>query len=83
MKKWKIVLKYRRKKEKSVLGRPWTKRMVLRAISSTLKCQFTGKHEKLNIWLFGETEHRAPGLQMDTKCVSAHFCRAKTPSIAI
>ena len=32
---------------KGVLGRPWTKRMVLRAISSTLNFQFTEKHAKL------------------------------------
>ena len=28
-----------------VLGRPWTKRKVLRAISSTLKFQFTEHHD--------------------------------------
>jgi hypothetical protein len=28
---------------KGVLERPWTKLKVLRAISGTLKCQFTGK----------------------------------------
>ena len=34
---------------KGVLGRPWTKWMVLRVISSTLKFQFTVNHEK---WRF-------------------------------
>ena len=34
-----------RKNNKGVLDRPWTKRRVLRAISSTLKCQFTGNQE--------------------------------------
>ena len=40
-----LVLKYRRKHNKGVLGRPWTTRRVLRAISSTLKFQFTENHE--------------------------------------
>ena len=53
------------------------------AISSTLKCQFTGNHENEKIRLFGETEHRRPGVYKVAQCVSAHFCLAKTPSIAI
>ena len=33
--------------------------------------------------LFGETEHRRPGVYKVAQCVSAHVCLAKTPSIAI
>ena len=76
-------MRYRGINNKGVLDGPWTIWKVLKAISSPLKCQFTGKHENEQILLFGETEHRAPGAQIDAKCVSAHFCRAKTPSIAI
>ena len=53
------------------------------AISSTLKCQFTENHENEKIWLFGETEHRRPGVYKVAQCVSAHFCLVKTPSIAL
>ena len=35
---------------KGVMARPWTKRRVLRAISSTLKFQFTRSHEFGKIW---------------------------------
>ena len=35
-----LVMSYRGKKNKGVLDRPWAKRMVLMAISSTLKFQF-------------------------------------------
>ena len=85
---WKIFSKimlarYRGINNKGVLDRPWTIWKVLRAISSTLKCQFTGNHENEKIWLFGETEHRRPGVYKDAQRVSAHFCLAKTPSIAI
>ena len=38
-----LVLNYRRKKNKGVMWRPWTKRQVLRAISSTLKFQYFRK----------------------------------------
>ena len=41
---WEIMLvRYRGINNKGVLERPWTKWRVLRAISTTLKCQFTGK----------------------------------------
>ena len=36
-----MVVRYRGINNKGVLGRPWTKWRVLRAISSTLKFQFT------------------------------------------
>jgi len=52
---------YRGINNKGVMDRPWTIWKVLMAISSTLKCQFTGKHENGKIWLVGETEHRRPG----------------------
>ena len=38
-----MLVRYRGINDKGVLERPGTKWMVLRAISSTLKCQFTGK----------------------------------------
>ena len=40
------------KNDKGVMDRPWTEWRFLRAISSTLKCQFTGNHEleKMAIW---------------------------------
>ena len=38
-----LVVRYRGMNNKGVLERPWTKWSVLRAISTTLKCQFTGK----------------------------------------
>ena len=45
---WKIfsetrLVRYRGINNKGVLERPWTTWRVLRAISTTLKCQFTGK----------------------------------------
>ena len=44
-----MIFGYRGKKNKGVLDRPWTKWMVLRAISGTLKGQFTEKHENEKI----------------------------------
>ena len=38
-----MLARYRGINNKGVLERPWTKWMVLKAISTTLKCQFTGK----------------------------------------
>ena len=76
-------MRYRGINNKGVLDRPWTIWKVLRAISSTLKCQFTLNHELEKIWLFGETKHRRPGLYKVAQSVSAHFCLVKTPSIAI
>ena len=38
-----MLVRYRGINNKGVLERPWTKWRVLRAISTTLKCQFTGK----------------------------------------
>ena len=61
---------------KGVLDRPWAIWKVLKAISSTLKCQFKGKHENEKIGLFGETDHRRPGVQKVAQGVSAHFCLA-------
>ena len=65
---------------KGVLDRPWTIWKVLRAISSTLKCQFTESHKnddsvRQNI--------SRPEVYKVAQCVSGHFCLAKTPSIAI
>jgi len=40
-----MLVRYRRINNKVVLDRPWTIWKVLRAISSTLKCQFIGNHE--------------------------------------
>ena len=37
----------------------------------------------LKIPLLRETEHSRPGVYFDTEYVSAHFCRTKTPWIAI
>ena len=50
---WKIFLKimlvrYRGINNKGVLERPWTIWRVLEAISTTLKCQFTGKCRKVD-----------------------------------
>ena len=50
---WKIFLKnmlvrYRGINNKGVLERPWTKSRVWDAISTTLKCQFTGKCWKVD-----------------------------------
>ena len=42
-----MLARYRRINDKGVLGRPWTIWKILRAISSTLKCQFTGNHDFL------------------------------------
>ena len=78
-----ILVRYRGINNKGVMERPWTKWRVLSTISSTLKCQFTGKHENEKIRLFGETEHRRPGVYKVAHHFSAHFCRARTPSIAI
>ena len=44
-----LGVRYRGKNHKGVLDRPWTKWKVLRAISGTLTCQFTGKHENEKI----------------------------------
>ena len=52
-----MIFGYRGKKNKGVLDRPWTKWMVLRAISGTLKGQFTEKHENEKIELLDETEN--------------------------
>ena len=38
-----MLVRYRGINNKGVLERPWTKWRVLEAISTTLKCQFTGK----------------------------------------
>ena len=40
-----MLVRYRGINNKGVLGRPWQIWNVWMAISSTLKCQFTGKHE--------------------------------------
>ena len=50
---WKIfskirLVRYRGINHKGVLERPWTKWGVLEAISTTLKCQFTGKCRKVD-----------------------------------
>ena len=38
-----MLVRYRGINNKGVLERPWTKSRVLKAISSTLECQLTGK----------------------------------------
>ena len=79
-----MLVRYRGINNTGVLGRPWTIWKVLRAISSTLKCQFTEHHENEKIRLFGETEHRRPGpgyIKMQN--VFPLICLVKTPSIAI
>ena len=76
-------MRYRKINNQGVLDRPWTIWRVKKAISSTLKFQFTGNHEIEKIRLFGETEHRRPGVQKVAQGVSAHVCLVKTPSIAI
>ena len=43
-----MLVRYRGINDKGVLERPWTKWVVLRAISTTLKCQFTGKCRKVD-----------------------------------
>ena len=43
-----MLVRYRGINNKGVLERPWTKWRVLRAISTTLKCQFTGKCWKVD-----------------------------------
>jgi len=43
-----MLVRYRGINNKGVLERPWTKWGVLRAISTTLKCQFTGKCRKVD-----------------------------------
>ena len=68
---------------KGVLDRPWTKRRVLRAMSSTLEFPVYRKSWKIKIWLFGETENWRPGAHKVAHHFSAHFCLVKTPSIAI
>ena len=78
-----MLVRYRGINNKGVLDRPWTICKVLKAISSTLKCQSTVNHDFEKIWLFGETEHRRPGVYKVAQSVSAQFCLAKTPSIAI
>ena len=40
-----MVVRYRGINNKGVLDRPWTIWKVLKAISSTLKCEFTGNYE--------------------------------------
>ena len=78
-----MLVRYQGIKNKGVLDRPWTIWKVVRAISSTLKCQFTENHETAKILLFGEKEHGRPGVYKDAQGVSAHFCLAKVRSIAI
>ena len=43
-----MLVRYRGINNKGVLERPWTKWRVLEAISTTLKCQFTGKCRKVD-----------------------------------
>ena len=49
-----MLVRYRGIDNKGVLDRPWTKWRVLRATSSTLKCQFTGNHEFEKIQNIGD-----------------------------
>ena len=74
-------LKYRRNNNKGVLGRPWTKRRVLSAISSTLKFQFTGNHENWRFY-YSVRQKIGPVAHKNGHQFSAHFCLVKTPSIA-
>ena len=76
-----MLVGYRGINNKGVLDRPWTIWKFSRAISNTLKCQFTGNHEIENLLLFGETEHRGPGVYKVAQGVSAHFVLARTPQL--
>ena len=53
-----MLVRYRGINNKGVLERPGTKWMVLRAISSTLKCQFTGKCWKVDFSMPCKTKSR-------------------------
>ena len=50
-----LVVRYRGKNNKGVLERPWTKLMVLRAISSTVRFQFTVKCWKIDFLMSSKT----------------------------
>ena len=50
-----LVVRYRGINNKGVLGRPWTKPRVLRAISSALKFQFTVKCWKVDFLMSSKT----------------------------
>ena len=67
---------------KGVLGRPWTKRMVLRAIFSTLKFQFAEHHENERSDHSVRQKIGDPGPHKVAHQFSAHFCLVKTFSIA-
>ena len=60
-----MLVRYRGLNNKGVLERPWTKWMVLRAISSTLKCQFTGKCWKVDFPMPCKTK----SCQSSTECL--------------
>ena len=60
---WKIfsknmLVRYRGINNKGVLERPWTKWKLLMAISTTLKCQFTGKCWKVDFSMPCKTKSR-------------------------
>ena len=78
-----MLVRYRGINDKGVPDRPWTIWKVLRSISSAVECQSPENHENEKIWLFGGTERRRPGVYKVAQGVSAHFCLANTPSIAI
>ena len=54
----KMLVRYRGINNKGVLERPWTKWRVLEAISTTLKCQFTGKCWKVDFSMPCKTKLR-------------------------
>ena len=60
-----MLVRYRGKNNKGVLERPGTKWKVLRAISSTLKCQFTGKCWKVDFPMPCKTK----SCQSSTECL--------------
>ncbi len=60
-----MLVRYRGINNKGVLERPWTKWKVLRAISSTLKCQFTGKCWKVDFLMPCKTK----SCQSSTECL--------------
>ena len=60
-----MLVRYRGINNKGVLERPWTKWKVLRAISTTLKCQFTVKCWKVDFL----TTCKTKSCQSSTECL--------------
>ena len=60
-----MLVRYRGVNNKGFLGRPWTKWRVLRAISSTLKFEFTVKCWKVDFLMSSKTK----SCQSSTECL--------------